>query len=129
MATKKTPPKGRDVAAPERFVKFGDKEYKFVFSNATARMVEDIYDERYGHPEKGYYDVLNELAVPKHRALMAVAYAAIVAGGGEVTWEEFEERFQLTDIVGLREALQAGVLESLPEAGAAEKKGGAPATE
>ena len=107
--------KGRDVGAPKRHVRFGDTEYELVFNNFTAMTVEDIYDERYGHPEKGYYDVLTELAVPKHRALMAVAYAAILAGGGKVTWEEFAEKFQLTDIVGLRETLQGAVLESLPE--------------
>lgn len=114
--------KGRDVSAPERLIRFGDQEYKLVFNNATARTVEDIYDQRYGHPEKGYYDVLNELAIPKHRALMAVAYAAILEGGGKVSWEEFEDRFRLTDIVGLKDQLQAAVIDSLPKPGEGDEK-------
>lgn len=116
--------KGRDVSAPERYVSFDGREYRLLFNNTTARIVEDVYDQRYGHPEKGYYDVLNELAVPKHRALMAVCYAAIKAAGGDVTWDAFEESFQLSDISGLKEALQAAVIDSLPsgEAETGEKK-------
>lgn len=122
MAMTKKADKGRDVSAPERYVKFGDTEYRLIFNNRTARIVEDVYDQRYGHPEKGYYDVLNELAVPKHRALMAVCYAAILVGGGQVTWEDFEDAFQLTDIQGLQEQLQSAILESLPQEDEGEKK-------
>ena len=107
--------KGRDVAAPQRHVRFHGKSYPMIYNNTTARIAEDVYADVYGHPELGYYDVLDELAVPKHRAVMAMAYAAIRAANPEVTWEAFDAAFALTDIEGMRQAMQQAVLESLPE--------------
>lgn len=115
MAANSNEAKGRDVSAPVRHVTFGGKSYPMVYNNTTARIAEDVYAEYYGHPEKGYYDVLDELAVPKHRAVMAMAFAAIRAGSPEVTWEEFDEKFRLTDIEGMRHAIQQAVLDSLPD--------------
>ena len=107
--------KGRDVSAPVRHVTHNGRTYPMVYNNTTARLVEDVYADIYGHPEKGYYDVLDELAVPKHRAVMAMAYAAIHAADPSVTWEEFDASFRITDIEGMREAMQSAVLESLPD--------------
>lgn len=107
--------KGRDVAAPTRSVVWNGVEYRMVFSNQTARIVEDVYEQRYGRPDMGYYDALNELSAPKHRALMAFAYAAIVAGGGEVAWDDFDEGFTLDAFAGLTDMIREAVIESLPE--------------
>ena len=129
MAVNKKPVKGADVSAPVRHVKFDGAEYPMVYSNRTARIVEDVYAEEYGHPELGYYDVLSELVVPKHRAVMALAYAAIRAGGAEVTFSDFDERFLITDIEGMRESMQAAVLATLPEADGDDAKNGEAAPE
>lgn len=120
MADKKIT-KGRDISAPVRRVSFDGVEYPMVYSNRTARIVEDVYAVEYGHPELGYYDVLSEIAIPKHRAVMAMAYAAIRAAGVEVSFAEFDEKFAITDIEGMREAMQSAVLETLPDSDGDEK--------
>ena len=107
--------RGRDVAAPERAILWDGRRYPMVFNNRTARIVEDVYEQQFRRGDVGYYDALSELGAPKHRALMAFAYAAIVAGGGDVSWEAFDEGFDLTVFEGMREQIQAAVLQSLPE--------------
>lgn len=129
MAARKTTArkvKGRDVAAPVRHIRWGGRSYPLIINNRTARICEDIYAEVYGKPEMGYYDILNELSIPKHRALMAMTYAAITAAAKDdaPSWEDFDENFQLTDIEGMREALQAAVVESLPEPEEGDEKNG-----
>ena len=114
-ANNRPPVAGRDVAAPVRHVRWAGKGYALTFSNKTYRIMEDVYADYYGHPEIGLYDILAEIAIPKHRALMAAAYAAILAGGGEAEWQEFDEKFTLDDIEGFAEVMQQAILQSLPE--------------
>jgi hypothetical protein len=95
-------------------VNWNGRRYEITFNNRTGRLMEDVYAEYYGHPEIGLYDILVEIDVPKHRALMAAAYASIRAGGGEVEWEDFDQNFNLGDIEGMREAVQGAILEALP---------------
>ena len=127
MATKRSPIKGRDISAPVRHVTWNGQQYPMIYNNRTARIVEDVYAQEYGYPEKGYYDALAELAIPKHRAVMAMAYAAIRAAGVEISFEEFDERFAITDIEGMREAMQKAVLESLPDGNDVKNAEAAPA--
>ena len=106
--------KGRDISAPVQHVVFNGQRYPMIFNNRAARITEDVYSDQYGR-EVGYYTVLNEVAIPKHRAIMAVVYAGIVAAGADISREEFDENFKLTDIEGVTEAIRKGVLESLPD--------------
>lgn len=117
MATRKktVPAKGRDVDAPVRMVDWHGRKFPMRFDNRMARIVEDVYAQEYRHPEMGYYDVLGEIGVPKHRALMAMAYAAIVSGGVDIEFGVFEMEFRITDIEGMQEAIQGAVMESLPK--------------
>ncbi len=116
MSNTRNAERGRDVAAPERAIICDGKRYPLVFNNRTARLVEDVYDQYLGRGDLGYYDAMNELATPKHRALMAFMYAAIVSGGGNVAWEDFEKDFRLDDIEGMAATIRTAVVESLPEA-------------
>lgn len=106
--------RGRDVAAPVQHVVFNGQRYPMKFNNRAARITEDIYADKYGH-DIGYYAIINEVAIPKHRAIMAMVYAGIVAAGADVTWEDFEENFRLTDIDGVSQAIHKGVMQSLPD--------------
>lgn len=106
--------KGREVAAPVTHVTFNGQRYPMIFNNRAARIVEDIYEEKYGR-DIGYYGVLAEMAVPKHRALMAMIYGAITASGAEISWEDFDENFKLSDVDGVTEAIRKGVVQSLPD--------------
>lgn len=112
--TTATEKRGRDVAAPVQYVNFDGNRYPMLFNNRAARITEDVYEEKLGR-DIGYYGVLAEAAIPKHRAIMAMVYAGIVAGGADVSWEDFEEKFQLTDIDGVLESIQKGVIQSLPD--------------
>lgn len=116
MSDQQTTPtmKGRDVSAPVRHITFKGQRLPMVFNNLAARITEDIYEDKY-HRDIGYYGVINEMAIPKHRALMAMVYAGIVAGGADVTWEDFEENFKLGDIEGMTEAIRRAVVQSLPD--------------
>ena len=106
--------KGRDISAPVQHVVFNGKRYPMIFNNRAARITEDIYSDVFGR-DIGYYGILNEVAVPKHRAIMAVVFAGIVAAGADVTWEDFDENFKLSDVEGVTEAIRKGMIESLPD--------------
>ena len=106
--------KGRDVAAPVKGITFKGQRYPMKFNNNAARIAEDIYADVYGK-DIGYYGIMNEVAVPRHRALMALIYAGIVAGGADVTWEDFDENFRITDVDGVAQAVRSGVIQSLPD--------------
>lgn len=106
--------KGRDVAAPVEYIQYDGKRYPMKFNNRAARITEDIYADKYGR-DIGYYAIISEVAIPKHRAIMAMTYAGIVAAGADIAWEDFEENFKLTDIEGVSQAIHKGVMQSLPD--------------
>lgn len=106
--------RGRDVAAPVRHVVFNGQRFLMKFNNRAARIAEDIYAEVYGR-DIGYYAIISEVAIPKHRAIMAMVYAGIVASGADIAWEDFEDNFKLTDIEGISQAIHQGVIQSLPD--------------
>lgn len=106
--------RGRDVAAPVQYVAYDGQRYPMKFSNLAARIAEDVYAEKYGR-DIGYYAIIGEVAIPKHRAIMAMVYAGIVAAGAEVEWDDFEDKFRLTDIEGISQAIHKGVVQSLPD--------------
>lgn len=111
MATYK---RGRDIAAPMSTIEFQGKHIPIKFSNRAARIAEDIYAEEFGC-DIGYYAILAEVAVPKHRALMAVLYGAVAAAGNPISWQEFDENFHLTDVPGVAAAIRRGTMDSLPQ--------------
>lgn len=112
--------RGRDLGAPEAKLTVAGREYNLVFNNMAYRIAEDIYEDKYGR-DVGIYKIMDELAVPKHRAVMAVMYAAARAGGCTVSWEDFDRDFKLTDISTVAARLQEGVLASMPPSEGAEK--------
>lgn len=108
------PIKGRDVDAPIKYINFKGQRLPLVFNNRSARIAEDIYAEKYGK-DIGYYAIIAEMVIPRHRALMALIYAGITACGAQVTWEDFDDNFRLTDIDGLTQMVRNGIIDSLPE--------------
>ena len=105
--------RGRDMGAPIESISFRGERVPLKFNNRAARIAEDVYASEYGR-DVGYYDIIAEVAVPKHRAIMAVIYGAMVAAGSAVTWAEFDEHFHLTDVPGVSEAILRGTMASLP---------------
>ena len=101
--------RGRDMGAPIEHIDFHGARVPLKFNNRAARIYELLCNGIVG-----YYDIIAEVAVPKHRAIMAVIYGAMVAAGSAVTWAEFDEHFHLTDVPGVSEAILRGTMASLP---------------
>lgn len=106
--------RGRDVDAPVQHVTIDGQSYEMRFDNRAARVAEDVYEQQYGM-DKGYYDILAEMARKKHRAIEAVVYGAMVSGGHDMDWAEFDAKFTLGSLDAVREAIQTALIESLPD--------------
>lgn len=107
--------RGRYVAAPIKEIELNGKRYALLFSNRAARVAEDVYEQQYGQ-DVGYADILTDLTKFKYKAVMAVFYGALIAGGTDMSWEDFDTNFKLDSIPGIKEIITKGVLDSLPKA-------------
>ena len=107
--------RGRDMAAPVNEITLDGKRYALVFSTKAARVAEDVYEQQYGQ-DVGYADILAALTKFKYKAVMAVFYGALVAGGTDMSWDEFDATFKLDSIPGIREIITKGVVDALPKA-------------
>lgn len=108
--------KGRDLAAPRQSITLDGQTYQLTFNNRAARIAEDVYEDIYNRPDKGYFDILDEAGKGKHRALQALYYGALCAGGASMSWEEFDRLFTIGSIDGVQELIMAKLSESLPPA-------------
>lgn len=107
--------RGRDISAPIEYITLDGTRYKTVYSNQTARLAEDVYERQYGM-DVGYAVILSDLSKGKYRAVMALFYAALRAGGAEMTWEDFDARFRLDSVPGILDVIARAVTQSLPDA-------------
>lgn len=105
---------GRDLDAPEQYLTLGDEKYMLRFNNKAARIAEDVYESIYRKPEIGYYAIIDEAAHSKHRALQAIYYGALLAGGTQMEWDEFDSKFTLSSIDGVADIIMKALSESLP---------------
>lgn len=93
-----------DLTAPERTMTLGGVTYRCVFSNAAARYAEDVYADNYRLPTEkcNYMNILQEASGMRFRALQALYYGAIRAGGSRLSWEEYDSLFSLDAIDGFK---------------------------
>ena len=106
--------RGRDMSAPVEFITLNGTQYKTVYNNQTARIAEDVYEQQYGK-DVGYGEILKGIAKGKYRAIMALFYAAIISGGAQLSWEDFDAQFHLDSIEGVREIIARAVQKTLPD--------------
>ena len=64
-----------------------------------------------------YTEILKALSNFKYKAVMAVFFGALIAGGAEMDWETFDNLFKLDSIEGIREIIVQGVVDALPRDG------------
>ena len=114
--------RGRDVSAPITHITLNGTRYKLAFTNMAARVAEDVYEQQYGQ-DVGYADILAALSKFKYKAVMAMLYGALIAGGTSMSWDEFDAAFKLDSIDGIRDIILKGVADSLPKADASEDAG------
>lgn len=110
--------RGRDLAAPVKSITLDGKIYQLTFNNRAARIAEDVYEDVYHRPDKGYFDILGEAQKGKHRALQALYYGALIAGGAAMSFEEYDQHFTLSSIDGVEDIILAELSKSLPPADA-----------
>lgn len=108
--------KGRDLIAPAKTLTLDGVTYQLTFNNRAARIAEDVYEDVYKRPDKGYFDILGDASKGKHRAMQALYYGALVAGGTEMSWEQFDADFRLSSIEGVEDLIMAELSKSLPPA-------------
>lgn len=106
--------KGRDLTAPKRAMTLGGKTYQLTFSNRAARIAEDVYEDVYHRADVGYFAILDEAGKSKYRAIQAIYYGALIAGGASMSFEEFDALFTLSGIDGVQEIIMAELSKSLP---------------
>lgn len=106
--------RGQDFSAPVKTVTLGGSTYDLVFSNRAARIAEDVYADQFGR-DVNYLEILREMARFKHRALLAIVYGALIAGGNTMSYDDFEASFTYDSLDFLRDAIKDGVFGSLPE--------------
>lgn len=114
--------RGRDVSAPITHITLNGTRYKLAFTNMAARVAEDVYEQQYGQ-DMGYANILAALTKFKYKAVMAMFYGALIAGGTSMSWDEFDAAFKLDSIDGIRDIILKGVADSLPKADASEDAG------
>lgn len=107
--------RGRDMSAPITHITLNGTRYKLAFTNMAARVAEDVYEQQYGQ-DVGYADILTALTKFKYKAVMAMLYGALIAGGTSMSWDEFDAAFKLDSIDGIRDIILKGVADSLPKA-------------
>ena len=107
--------RGRDMSAPITHITLNGTRYKLAFTNMAARVAEDVYEQQYGQ-DVGYADILTALTKFKYKAVMAMLYGAMIAGGTSMSWDEFDAAFKLDSIDGIRDIILKGVADSLPKA-------------
>ncbi|MEG0901217.1 MAG: hypothetical protein RSG96_03790 [Clostridia bacterium] len=108
--------RGRDMLAPVEHITIDGKTYKMVYNNQAARIAEDIYEQYYGK-DVGFADILQGIIKGKYSAIMALFYAGMAAGGCEMAWPEFDEKFKLDSVEGIREMILRGIGKALPDVG------------
>ena len=111
----KTEIKGRDISRPVDSMELDGVTYPLAFDTNAMRVAEDVYDLQY-HRNDSFLVIMQHLAAGRIGAIMAVLYGALNSGGLEISWEEFTNKFKLTDIPGFKDMLMANVRKALPEA-------------
>lgn len=108
--------KGRDLTAPRRRMTLEGVTYELAFNNRSARIAEDVYADVYGVEDErgGYMAILGEASRGRLRALQAIYYGALIAGGATMPWDNFDRVFTLDSIEGVKEIIMAAVSDSLP---------------
>lgn len=114
--------RGKDLRASIKYITIDGQRLKMVFSNWTYYMVEDIYEREYDR-DYGFERILQETTDGKFRGIIALAYAALKAGGNDVgSFKEFMNTFDIEAMTTVSEDIMEGVAETLPDVDEEETK-------
>lgn len=107
---------GRDLVAPRRRITLEGQTYDLAFNNRSARIAEDVYIDVYGvDPAKAsYMNVISEASNGRHRAIQAIYYGALIAGGCDMPWDQFDANFTYAAVEGVKEIIMQALSDALP---------------
>ncbi len=105
---------GRDISRPVETMELDGVTYTLVHDLNSFRVAEDVYELQYGR-NVNFGEIATHLAAGRIGAIMAVLYGALVSGGMQMAWKDFNAKFRLTDIPGFKGQMLANVRKALPE--------------
>ena len=108
--------RARDISPQTLRLNWDGELRELKFNNRAMSVAEDVYDEQYNKKDCSWVAILSDLTKGKSNAIMAVYYGALKGAFKDLTYEEFEDKFKLTDIPEVAEQLAKAVKDSLPEA-------------
>ena len=106
--------RGRELAAPQTEMEFDGQMCPLKFDMNCFRIAEDVYEEEYGQ-DANFAEIAVKLTKGRLGAIMAVSYAALVSGGLNITFPNFQAVFKLTDIPGVRDRMTDLLADALPD--------------
>ena len=114
--------KSRDLGPQLLRLNYDGVLLELKFNNNAMRIAEDVYDEIYSKGDCSWVKILEDLSKGKAGAVMAVYYGALKASGRNESWDDFEEKFHLSDIPEVSEKLADAVKAALPQSNAVQTK-------
>lgn len=115
--------KARDLRPSILSIKWDGELMELKFNNTALAAAEDVYDNVYHKQPCHWSAILEDLIKGKAGAIMAVYYAALKGRLPELTWDEFEDKFHLTDIPEVSDVLAEAIKKALPENEQGEQSG------
>lgn len=109
--------KARDLRAATKYITIGGVRLRMLFNNYAYYLAEDIYDREFGR-DIGFEAIIADASAGKIRALLALVYATVKAGGNEEklgTFQYFMENFDLEDMKSISADVIEGISETLPD--------------
>lgn len=113
--------RGRDISRPVDRLELDGQEYPLAFDMTAFRVAEDVYEYQYNR-NANFAEITQWLGQGKIGAIMAVLYGALIGAGNEITWAQFAKAFRLDSLPGVREMLEKGVRDALPQVTEEDKK-------
>lgn len=113
--------RGRDISRPMDRLELDGTEYPLAFDMTAFRVAEDVYELQYKR-NANFAEITQWLGQGKMGAIMAMLYGALIGAGNEITWAQFAKSFKLDSLPGVREILEKGVKDALPQVTEEDKK-------
>jgi len=109
-----------DMGARNLELNFNGTHYSVPFNNKAMRCAEQVYEDQYEKPNADWIEILKDLTNGKLRAVQAVYFGALHAAHPEISWDEFDASFNLSDVPAVANALGKAISNAMPDEGRAQ---------
>lgn len=108
--------KAKDLQPSTLRLSWDGEMLELKFNNRAMALAEDVYENVYFKQPCNWTAILSDLIKGKAGAVMAVYYGALKVKKPELTWDEFDDKFRLSDIPEVSEVLAGAINQALPDA-------------